>query len=247
VSQTPNDIEHRLVFAALLPAVRLATTFSIPLRGMKSILELAAYKEVRRRNLKMTQIREIMDVGMTKVGELSRQLKSQFSQPDTQYGLPRRILALLWAMPLTELKIAKALPEEEPEDVSRALAELVEQGAVLSQAGRRVDTYRAASGSYYLVRDEMMSRIDALQNLMHSVVQVSEARFLNDDTRAFSRNLGFRVRPEDLPQLQKLYEEHIFPLVCALDEAATGDESSVPLNLSVFWAPDESADSPEGE
>lgn len=246
MSRTPNEIEDHLVFAALLPAVRLAMTFSKPLRGMKQLLELAAYKEARRREFKMTQIREVMDVSMSKVGQLSKQLKSQFSQPESEHGLPRRILALLWAMPLTELKIARALPDEDAEDVAKALSGLVAQGAVVAHPGRRVETYSATARSYYLVSDSLMSRLDALQDLMSALARLIEARFLRADDRAFSRNMGFRVLPRDLERLQKFYEEQMYPLVCELDEAASGEEGSIPLNLAVFWAPDEEANTDEG-
>ena len=51
------------------------------------------------------------------------------------------------------------------------------------------------------------------------------------------RTLSFRVRPEKLPKLLEMYEQHVFPLVCALDEDAQSDDESIPMSMAIHWVP----------
>ena len=82
-----------------------------------------------------------------------------------------------------------------------------------------------------------MSRFDALNNLMLSIVQVIEARFMRSDDRAFARTVTFRVLPEDLPRLREVYEQ-VFAAISALDEkAVTNGHDTVPIDMSILWAP----------
>ncbi len=245
-SQSPKELET-LRFSSLLAAARLAARFRTPLKEMKRLMELAYYQETRTQRLKMKEVRDLMKISMSKVGLLSKELKEQFAQPELEHGLPRRILALLWADALTEVKIAQALSEYPPEDISATIARMVEKKTIKQVPGRTV-RYALGDTQYRLVQEPWMARIDALNNLMASVARIVEARFIDGDQHAMSRTLNFRARPEDMVRLQKLYEEQIFPLICELDAAVVEGEPVLPVQFSVFWAPEgplEEPSSPE--
>ena len=240
-----SDTLDRITYALLRPAARQALRGGVALRELKHKVELAYYHEARRRGLKMREISEQLAISMSKVGALSKQLKDHFRQPELEHGLQRQILSLLWAVPLTESRIAGALPEFEPEEVSAALAALVEHGGLEVITGR-TDRYRLTAQAYRMTTDPWLARLDGLNTLLEHVELAVQTRLVEGDPRAMVRNVYFNARPEDLGRLQQLYEEQLFPLIIALDAQAQDDPQAVPIRLSVLWAPDE-ASQPEDE
>ena len=233
-----DELETRVIFSALLPASRIAAEVAVPLKEMKRLIELAYYREVRGRGLKMREITDRLSISMSKISLLSKQLKEHFAQPESDYGLPRRILSLLWAGPLSEARIVQAFDDEEESVVVETLARLLDDGSLAIEDGR-TPRYRLAAPQYRLVQEPWMARVDALNHLMSAVTRVVQARFFKGDERAFARTLSFRVRPGDQERLKKFYQEQLFPLIAELDERVEADGESVPMELSLLWAPQE--------
>lgn len=247
MSLSEEEYRTRVIFAMLLPAARLMVRFKTPLREIKNLVELAAYREARRRGLKMKEIRQQLSISMSKVGLLSKSLKEHFAAPEREHELPRRILTLLWAGPLSESRLCQALEgSHEAQEVVQALALMLEDKR-LQLTQERTPRYCLGEPRYRLVQEPWMARVDALGDLMLSVARTVEARFFEEDPRAMARTLSFRARPEDLHRLQKLYEEEIFPLICELDEAVDPAQDSVPLRLSVLWSPQDLQDEGDQE
>jgi hypothetical protein len=235
-----QDLLANVVFATLLPAAHLTAETDLSLRELKRLAELATYKELKAQGLTMKEICDRISVSMAKVGLLSRQLKDHFARPESEYGLGRRLLMLLWAGPRSEAELLQACGDCDAERVREALRDLTEGGMVTAVSGRTVRYH--LSESRYRLREEQpwMARLDALNHLMTSVSAVIWARFFHRDERALSRTLSFRARPEDLERLKKAYEDQIFPLVAEIDDNATRQpsEETVPITLSFFWSPD---------
>ena len=241
-----DDLVKRLTYAALRPAARLAVRGGFALRDMKKLIELAYYQEARRRGLKMKEISQLMSISMAKVGLLSKDLKEYFLQPELEHGVGRQILSLLWAAPLSEARIAQALPEFEADEVSAALRQLVDDGRITPLDGR-TEVYALAAPMHRLQTDPWMAKVDGLNTLLDSVSLAVHGRFFRDDKRSMVRNVAFRVRDEDLDRLREHYEQQLFPLICELDEAVSGTDDSVPIRLSILWAPDERETSDEDD
>lgn len=241
-----RDLLPRLTFAALRPAARLAVRGGFALRDIKKYMELAYYQEARRRGLKMKEISELMSISMAKVGLLSKELKEYYLDPEQEHGIARQILSLLWAAPLSEARIAQALPEFDADEVRAALEQLVEQSRI-RVTGARTQTYELAAARHRLQTAPWMAKVDGLNTLLDSVSHAVRARFFDDDERAMVRNVAFRVRPEDVDTLKRHYEEHLFPLICDLDEAVSSDEESIPIRFSILWAPDQQESNDEDE
>jgi len=186
----------------------------------------------------MREMAELLSVSMSKVGLLSKQLKEHFIEPELEHGVGRQILSLLWAAPLTEARIAQALDEFDEDDVRHALERLIEEGRIRRIEGR-TEHYELTSEAHRLSTDAWMAKIDGLNTLMDSVTSAIRARFEREDPRALVRNLAFRVRVEDIDELQNFYQDVIFPKIVELDNAVDADETSVPIRMSVLWSPDE--------
>lgn len=240
-----TDLAERLTFAALRPAARIAVDAGFALRDMKKFMELAYYQEAKRRGLKMKEVRALMSVSMAKVGLLSKDLKEHFLQAEQEHGIARQILSLLWATPLSQARIVQAMGEFEPDEIADALEQLEEQGRVRRTNGGATEIFELAAAQHRLATDPWMAKVDGLNTLLDSVSRAVRARFFDDDGRAMVRNVAFRVRVEDLDRLKQHYEEQLFPLICELDDAVEGDADSVPIRLSILWAPDEVPDAEE--
>ncbi len=233
-----ESLQERVTFATLGPMARLAVRFQLPLKRVKQLTELAYYQETRRKGLKMAQIQEVMSIGFSKVGTLSRQLKDYHAMLGSDFGIQRRILLLLWAVPLTQKHLVGAFPDVEPEQVVEVLGQMVAQGTLEIVDGR-TERYALVANHNQLLQDHWYSRLNALGSLMANAVQVVEARFFDGRDEAFVRTLNFRVRASDVPKLQAFYKEHLFPLIEELDGAVGQDEPSVPIKLSFMWVQDE--------
>jgi len=246
-----TELEEELTLSTLGLVARLATDFQVPLARLKHLTELAYYRETRRRRMKMAEVQQLMQVGFAKVGTLSRQLKDHHGRRGTALGLERRILLLLWAMPLTAGHFFSAFPEVDRAEVEATLAALISAGRIRVIADR-TPTYALADSLQRLVEDRWVARVEALNSLMLNVAQVIQARFLKPDQPnepAFVRTLNFRAHPDDLVRLEAAYREVILPLIQELDARVQDGDPHHSLKLSYLWArnPDEGIDAVAAE
>lgn len=230
------ELKARVTQTALSAAARLAAVGGLSLKQANALLEMSMFRLLRRRGLDLTRIADVLGVSRRKVDRLSKQLKHNFADFEEAHALPRRIEFALWAGARTEGRILQALGDADRELVKRTLDALVEQGRLVRHDGR-TPSYAVARQKYRLVRDEWLSRLDGLDNLLRSVGNAVHARFFRPEQPAFARTLNLHVRPEDLPRLARLYEQVIFPEFAALDEVAQGHEDAVGLDFSVLWGP----------
>jgi hypothetical protein len=237
-TETDPELARQVTYALLLPVVRLALALGVPLREVAGQVEVAYFHETRRQGLKSREAAAQMGASMRKVAELSSRLKQAFLGMQVEHELPRRIEFLLWAEPQSEVRIRQALPDVEPEEIAAALARLVEEKRAVLDEGR-TPRYEALKVERRLVSDSLLSRLDGLNNLAGNLGHAVYARFFRGEARAFARTLNFHVRPEDLPLLQRLYQETIWPALRELDERASKSPDAEAMDLSVVWAPHE--------
>lgn len=234
---TRAELVQRLVYSLLLPAVRMALAHGLPLKELMRLGELAAYHEARRRDLTNAEIAERLDVSIRKVAELSRRLKENFLAPDTRHGLPRRIEFMLWGEPASLARIKQAFADEAEADVEAAVASLEAQGRIRKVEGR-TERYERVRSQAVLVNDQLLARIDGLDNLLGNVADVVHSRFLEaSPPESFARTLSLRVRRSDLPRLRALYDDILWEVLQRLDEDARSSEDPETMSLSILWAP----------
>ncbi len=228
----------RIVFSCLRLAARQAGEAQLTLAQLRELMELSYFQQARDSGLKMRSISSRFEVGMTKVAELSKDLKDHFLLPEREHGIARQILSLLWAGPLTQVRIGNELPTFDDDAVKEALDQLLAEGRIESIKGR-TERFGLSKSIQRLSVVPWMAQIDGLNTLMDHAFLAIKARLVRKDTRAQVRNLAFRVREEDMPELVAFYEKELLPLVCRLDERAQEAEESSSMKLSVLWAPEE--------
>lgn len=230
-----NNFKTRVLFATLRPAAKLAQAYGVSLKDMRHLLELATYQQARSRGLKMREMSEQMDISMSKVGLLSKQLKEHFVEPEE--GLYRQVIALLWAQPLSLSRLAQAL-EISPDRLETSLETLIQEGRIRRIDGR-TDLFELTGSRQSMDIHAWLARVDGLNTLFDNVTRAIRARFDHNDDHAMVRNLAFRLRKQDVQKLNKFYEKQLLPLILELDQAVESEEDSLPMTMTVLWAPDE--------
>ena len=241
-----DELRDRVIYALLLPASRMARVFGLSLRDLSGWLEMAYFHELRDHGAKMKDVAEHMQISMRKAAQLSARLKTNFLDSEREVGLPRRIEFVLWAEPLSAARLKQVLVEEDPDAIDEAIAALLQQGRIREIAGRQT-LYEVTKSEFRLVHDTWISRVDALTNLAGTVAHAAFGRFFANEKRALARTLSFRVAPEELDELRRLYEEHIFPTLRDLDERAKDRDDAEQIDLSLCWAPYEYLNQPPTE
>ncbi len=232
-----EELERRVVYAALVPAVRLGRLFGVQLKEAGEWLELAHLKDLVDDGVRLKEAAERLNVSVRKVSMLSSRLRENFFVPEQEHELPSRILFALWAEPLSRKRIKQYLSNLDEELIDGAIDQLERDGKVELTEGR-TPTYAIIESAQRLVRRDMMARVDALNSMLATVTDAVYSRFFGPDSgSAFARSLQLRVRSRDLPKLRALYEEQIWPALAALDEDARDDPDALPLGVALSWAP----------
>lgn len=232
-----EELERRVLYTMLAPCVDLARGFSLPLKELGHLVETAYYHELKRAGLKQSDAADVLGVSSRKVVTLSRQLKEIFRAVELEGTLPRKIEFLLWTGPQTEGRLRQFFHEHEDEEIEQALGTLLSEGRV-KKLNKRPAEYLVEGRHFRLYRENWIARLDGLNNLLGNVRDVIRARFFERDERAFARTLNFRLRPEDLEELQALYEQVIWPKITELEGRVEASQEADAFNLSVMWAPD---------
>ena len=229
-----TELERRVIYSLMLAMVRLAKTFQVSLEEAQGLLQMAYFSELRKDGLKLREIADILDVSPRSVARLSKQLKSNFFRPEREHNLPRRILFMLWSEPMSQARITRELDDVDSELVTSALKGLQESGRITLNSGR-VETFSTTRDAERMVLPGWTSRIGALNSLAGNVSSVIFGRFFEERPSAFARTLSFRLRRVDLPKLNELYEQEIWPRLEALD-ASGHDDEALAMNLSICWS-----------
>lgn len=243
--QISNDeLERRVLYTMLAPCVNLARGFALPLKELAHLVETAYYHELKRAGLKQSDAADVLGVSSRKVVTLSRQLKEIFRAVELEGTLPRKIEFLLWTGPQTEGRLRQFFHEHSDAEISASLGALQREGRV-KRLNKRPAEYLVEGRNFRLYKENWIARLDGLNNLLGNVRDVIRARFFERDERAFARTLSFRLRAEDLEELQALYEEVVWPRITELEARVDAAEDAETFNLSMLWAPhQEESESP---
>lgn len=232
-----RELRDRVVYALMLPAVRVARHFGIPLKQMKRWIETAYYDEVRREDMTVREAADQLDVSTSKVSLLSRQLKENFLQPETDQQVARRIEFMLWAQPLSLARIQQVLTDVPDDEVDEAVEQLLEESRIGVDDSGRTTSYELNIEASRRTWDSWLARIDGLENALSNVADAVYGRFFRDEDRAFARTLTFRVPRDDIEELRQFYEQRLFSFVDELDDRAETTDDPLPISLSLIWAP----------
>lgn len=252
----PEEDAHRAVFAACLPAARLAAALDLDGRALKTWVELALFQEFKNAGLSLVDIAKRLEISERKAQQLNKKLRENFMALHKAHELPRRIEFLLWSGPLTLARLKQIIKDADSHEVERALFELEDKGRVVRKRHDKndADADPAARGVVFEIVSKsdrrtgptIGSRIDAMRNFCSSVCNTIYSRFFGSKEHAFARTVGFRIRASKVPELEKEYEAFFQKLVAfeqdAESVATLDDNDNLTLDLSICWAPyDEAA------
>lgn len=235
----PEELRLRVIYSLLRPVVRLAGVFGLPLQDIKEWLGVAYLHELKRRGL--TQVESAKHIGVSRrtIISLSRKLRDNFFAPERHEGVERRILFMLWAEPMPLGRIRQALDgEADDEACEQALEKLLAAGAISSREYLGTTHYELNRSEFRLYKDNWIGRIDALNNQLDHIGDTVFARFFKESPLSFARTVTLSICEEDVPELERLYREVIFPELVRLDERASACDGEVEaMELSLSWAP----------
>ena len=232
---TPDELAHRVVYALMRPAVRLAAAFGLDMKTAATLLESAYFQELRSMGLTLDEASERLGVSRRTAARLSKQLKNRFVLPEIRHNLARRVEFMLAAQPMSSARLAQTLTDVEDADILTALDELVATGRVELRDGR-TPTYHPASMLRQLARDTWVQRVGGLTSFAGNLADAVWGRFGEATPSAFARTLSFRVPKGSHERLEKFYEESLLPLILELDAEGEGDDRA-PMQMSLCWAP----------
>lgn len=232
---TEAELARRVLYVFLYNTARLADRFEAPkpMKAAARSLQMAWFHALRRRGLKLREIAERLSISAATAANLSKRLKANFLTGEGRGELERRIQFMVWAEPVSVARIAQVL-KEPVDDVQAIVDQLVGEGRLEAVEGRTT-RYRAQRSSR-VVRDQVLARLDGLNQLVGAVTQAAWSRFFAPSEPAFARVLQFRARPADLETLQRFYEEQVWPLLEGIDAAAADDDAAIPLEFVLTWS-----------
>lgn len=229
------ELEQRVVFSLLRPAVALAAAFRVPLKELSRWVEVAYFEHLRQEGLTLQETSDLLDVNVRTAKRLSQQLKVHFLRPELEHNLLVKIEFMLRAEPMSLARLNQVLREIPEDAVREAVERLVAEGRIVEQEGR-TPTFRVVKSVNSLVRDTWLARIGGLNSLLENLADVAWGRFFDGDPSTFARTLTFHVRPQDIPALVDAFDA-LVTRVAALEAAAKDTRDAVPIRLSHFFGP----------
>jgi hypothetical protein len=179
---------------------------------------------------------ELLNVGMRKASELSKNLKDNFFDPEREYGLPRRVEFMVWGESLSRARLYQLIREESESDIDSAIQRLINERRIV-EAEDKPDVFAASSPEARLYTPQWMAQIDGVNNFMASTLSATFARVIRRSPTSLLRTLNFRIRPSDIEKLNEFYETELFPKLASLEQDAVGDPDAITMDLSICWAP----------
>ncbi len=236
VENTFLEFVSRMIYSLSLPSVRLADLQSIPFKDLTGLVQRAYYQTKSDRGLTHKEIAKELKTSTRTVDRLAKATRQNFFTPEREHALPRRVEFLLWSGPKSAARLAQLLPDVDEASVAEALGTLMASGRVEEMPGRTV-LYRETRRANRLPDDSMAARVDGLNNMLETIFETVWMRFFKTDPRAGARTVGLRVRREDLGEIERLYEETMWPVLLELDERARDAEDVVEVGMVMCWSP----------
>lgn len=231
-----REFGKRVAYSMLRPAAALADHLGLSMSDFVHLSQVAMYKHKRSRGMTLAQMAQELEVSSRTLDRLIKAMRQNFFAPETEHELPRQLEFLLWSQGLSEARLCQLLPEQEPGEIRAALDTLLSQGRVQEEVGRTT-TYVATARANRIMDDGMAARIDGLNNMLSTIKSAVIGRFFGGDERAGARTVSLRVRPQDLGEIEALYERAVWSRLVELDAMASECEEAVEVGLTFVWAP----------
>jgi hypothetical protein len=214
-----REMQLRLVYSLLKPAVRAAARFGIPIRSIGELLRLAYFEHLSRSGMSVADIAKRFGQTPRHMRSLAQRLKEDFFRAERDVGLAREVEALVAERGPSEEELVAALSTWEPAEVRAAVAELCGEERIERAADGRLHMAK----QYVVLRsDEFHHRIDSLNHLMDGTWRAVLHRLVYDDREtAMMKTISFSALPGELVEFVRRLEGELRRELAALDERAT--------------------------
>ena len=231
-----REMQLRLIYSLLKPAVRAAARFGVPIRSLGELLRLAYFEHLSREGMSMTEIARRFGQTPRHMRSLAQRLKSDFFRAERDIGLAREVEALVAAREPTRAEAVAALPTWDAAEVELAIDELCGEGRVEAAPDGRL---RMAQRYVVLKSDEFHHRVDSLNHLLDGTYRAVLHRLVFDNRRtALTKTISFSALEESLVAFVQRLEGELRRELAALDEDATfRGEADRRFTLGITLAP----------
>lgn len=229
-----GELEERLIYALLRPAVRLAMRSRLPMKELVRLAKVAYFQELRAHGLTLQETAMALDASMPTAARLSKELKRNFLRPEIEHQLPQRIEFILWAEPQSRARLHQVLNEHPEEDIDEAIDRMVAQGHI-KETSTASDIFELEAPKVTHVKRAWYARIGSLNHILDNLSNTVSARFLDDREDAFARTVNFRIPTTWMGRLNDFYKEVIWNTLVEFDDAARSAEDTNHVRLSLFW------------
>ncbi len=197
-----TELQRRLVYALLKPAMRLCRAFRLPLGSVEELCRMAYFEEIRLQgNASQAQTALLMGKSLRTVGNLEKQYRTDFLAPETELEHARQVEGAFDDEPLPLETVCDAVPHIDPDEVERILDGLVNVGRVHLHGANGGRQYVLDPSFVSLVRDDVDTQIDGLRHQLDVIVAAVRARFFDRQRPALARTLTFVADPEEMEAL----------------------------------------------
>lgn len=213
-----RDRQLRLVYSLLKPALRMASRFDIPVRGLVELVRLGYFEVLSRRGMPSAEIARVFGQTPRHLRSLARRFKSDFFDAETQIGLVREVEELVAARTPTPEEVVAALPGADERDVNSALERLVGEERV-----ERLADGRLRIGRRYVVMtsEGFTQRIDALNHHLDGIYRATVQRLVHDERHtAMIKTITISAVPAELAEYLCELEGELRRRLAELEESA---------------------------
>lgn len=206
VEASVPELQRRLVFSLLRPAVRLCRFFRLPLKTLEDLCRLAYFEELRHRgDTPQAEIARTFGKSLRTVGTLERQYRTNFFAPERELEFARRVESVFEHGSRTTAEVEAALADDADataDEIERAVEGLLSAGRIVVEA-RDGDCPRYALDRRFisLVQSDLEARVDGLNHQLDVIAAAVRSRFLAPRRRAIARSLAFVAHPDDVEAL----------------------------------------------
>lgn len=216
------EYKSRVVFSLLRIVARIGIRLRLPLGHVGHLLKMAYFEEAReQQGLELESIAQLFGKSLRTVSTLNRQFRGDFFAPEREVQLRRQIADHLKTRATTGDDFQALFADRDPDDLTRALEDLVREGRVIEAQGR---FHRNPEDHDYFDEHDIVRRIDGLNRQMDIVGETVWTRLVDPSANsgAAARSYVFNATDDDFDKLIDGLLTQLRTKAIAADTAAQG-------------------------
>lgn len=202
MNATVPELQRRLLYALLQPAIGFCRRFRIPIDVLEQLSRLAYYDALRSRGAKQAEVAEVFGKSLRTVVTVERLYRTDFLAPEEEVRTARRLEEALAEGPASTADLAARL-ELDPAETDRLVQGLVEAGRALPVPSDGPERFVLAERFLSLVKDDLLARLGGLHHQLEVILATVQRRFFAavDGRPSAARTLSFVGTPAEVQAL----------------------------------------------